>query len=268
MIDRLERTEHTVALPHLPAALAGLRVVQLTDLHRSRHTSDRLLRAAVAQCVAWRPDIILLTGDFVNHDPADIAPCMEILAPLAPRTTGGSIAPLGVYAVPGNHDRRAGLEQVQAGLAGLGITFLLNSSVRLDNGLALVGIDEDWHGTPDVELAFAGIPPDAPTLALAHNPGTADLMADRECLIFSGHTHGGQVNVPFLTAHVVRWIKAKHYRAGWYTVGRAQLYVNRGLGNADLPIRFRCRPEIALFTLSPSPPQPVASQPPTRGEGG
>ena len=78
----IETTEHTVAVPHLPPALQGLRVAHLTDFHRSRHTSDILLRQAVAAANAAHPDLILLTGDYVTNDPHDIAPCAHILAPL------------------------------------------------------------------------------------------------------------------------------------------------------------------------------------------
>ncbi len=241
----MQTTRHRVVMPHLPPALNGLRVAQLSDFHRSRLTSDAVIREAVACARRERPDLIVLTGDFVNDDPADIAPCMEMLAPLMQP----GIAPLGVYAVPGNHDVKAGLERIRQALEALGIVYLCNRNHRLANGLWLVGLDEDWYGTPDVNAAFADVPPDAPVLVLAHNPGEADLVADRECIVFSGHTHGGQVRVPILTARALKWIKAKHYRAGWYTTGKAQLYVNRGIGNADVPFRFLCPPEVAFFTL-------------------
>ena len=236
---------HTVRVPNLPKELAGLRVAQLTDLHRGRLTSDDLIRRAVAHVCAWRPDLILLTGDFVDSDPADIGPCMRLIAPL-------TAACQAVYAVPGNHDAKAGLEQVQTALRGEGIVFLKNQNVRLAYGLWIVGLDEDYHGRPDIAQAFAGMEPNAPALVMAHNPGEADLLTCRACVIFSGHTHGGQINVPFFTARQLRRIKAKNYRAGWYDVGQARLYVNRGVGNTEVPFRFRCPPEAALFILQPA----------------
>ena len=241
----MQTTRHRVILPHLPPHLNGLRVAQLSDFHRSRLTSDALIAKAVARVVQEAPDLIVLTGDFVNSDPADIEPCMNLLAPLV----NSGIAPLGVYAVHGNHDVKAGLEPIQQALEASGIDYLRNQSRLLANGVWVVGLDEDWYGTPDVEAAFAGIPHDAPIIVLAHNPGEADLVADRACVAFSGHTHGGQIRLPLLTNRVVKWIKAKHYRAGWYTTGKAQLYVNRGIGNADVPFRFLCPPEVAFFTL-------------------
>ena len=276
MIARIDRAEHTVRVAGLPDSLAGLRVAHLTDLHRGRLTPDSLLQAAVALVRAWQPDLVLLTGDFVGGEPEDLAPCINILTPLMEKievkrtetegiekdtadpaaaiNTAQSLrpaVPCGVYAVAGNHDVNAGLERVRSALEAAGIVFLRNSNVRLSNGLWLAGLDEDLYGSPDAVRAFAGIPNDAPTLVLAHNPAQAELVADRRCVVFSGHTHGGQIRLPFLTSMMLRRIKAKHYRAGWYEVGKARLYVNRGLGNADVPFRFRCPPEVALFTFLP-----------------
>ena len=241
----IQTTRHRVIVPHLPASLNGLRVAQLSDFHRSRLTPDGLIAESVARVARESPDLILLTGDFVNDDPADIAPCMKLLAPLIE----SSIASLGVYAVHGNHDVKADLAKLQQALEAGGIVYLCNQSRRLANGLWIVGLDEDWYGMPDVARAFADVPDDAPVLVLAHNPGEADLVANRACVVFSGHTHGGQIRLPLVTKHALKWIKAKHYRAGWYTTGKAQLYVNRGIGNADVPFRFLCPPEVTFFTL-------------------
>lgn len=239
----IERTEHVVAIPYLPETLRGLRVVQLTDLHRSRLTPDRLLRHAVALANAARPDLILITGDFVTEDPADILPCAQIVSALHAR--------LGVYAILGNHDYTADAPAMERALTHVGIHVLMNQSVRLEHGLWIVGLEDDRHGKPSVARAFSGISPDEPALVLIHNPGYAENVASRACIVFSGHTHGGQVRLPLLTAREVRRIGAKHYREGWYTLDRARLYVNRGLGRVGLPIRFLCRPEIAIFTLEP-----------------
>jgi predicted MPP superfamily phosphohydrolase len=237
----IECTEHRVAVPSLPPELRGLRIVQLTDLHRSKLTPDRRLRHAVALANSICPDLILLTGDFVTADSADIEPCGHILAPLE--------APLGRYAVLGNHDFTAGAPAVERMLTRLGIHVLTNESVKLENGLRLVGLEDDRHGKPDAVRAFRDVQEDEATLVLSHNPVGAELVAQHPCIVFSGHTHGGQIRLPVLTAQQVRRIGSKHYRAGWFTVGQARLYVNRGLGQVGLPLRFLCRPEISLFIL-------------------
>ena len=240
----IEQTEHTVAVPNLPETLRGLRVAHLTDLHRSRVTSDRLLRHAVALANAAQPDLTLLTGDYVTNDPADITPCAHIVAGLRAR--------LGVFAILGNHDYSTDGPAMEHALMLSGITVLLNRSVCLPNGLRLVGLDDDRDKRTDVARAFAQAQAEEPTLVMAHNPALVERVADRECVVFSGHTHGGQIRVPFLTARKIRGIGAKHYEAGWYTVGKAKLYVSRGLGQVSLPIRFRCRAELAFFTLVPA----------------
>jgi uncharacterized protein len=237
----IEFTRHRVKVPNLPPELRGLRIVQLTDLHRSRLTQDRRLRHAVAQANAACPDLILLTGDFVTSDPADIEPCGHILSPLR--------ASLGRFAVLGNHDFTAGAPAVERMLTRQGIRVLTNESVRLENGLRLVGLEDDRHGKPDPMRAFRDVRKDEPTLVMSHNPVGVELVSQHDCIVFSGHTHGGQIRIPVLTAQQVRRIGSKNYRAGWFTVGRARVYVNRGLGQVGLPLRFLCQPEISEFTL-------------------
>lgn len=242
----IQRTRHLTAVPALPETLRGLRVAHLTDLHRSHLTSDRLLRHAIALANAEHPDIVLLTGDFVTLDPEDIAPCARIVSGLHGR--------FGVYACLGNHDYSAGARQVERALTHVGVHVLVNRSVCVAGGLWIVGLDDDRYGKPDVLRAFDGIGVDEPALVLIHNPAYAENLASRSCVVFSGHTHGGQVRLPVLTARELRSIGAKHYCEGWYTVGNLRMYVNRGLGQVGLPIRFLCRPEVAFFTLLPPEP--------------
>ncbi len=237
----IQRTYHRVALPYLPETLRGLRVVQLSDLHRSRLTSDHLLRQAVALANAAEPDLIVVTGDFVTNEAADIAPCAHIVS--------GLCAPLGVYAVLGNHDYNTGAQAVERAMTHVGVKFLTNRNVRLDSGLWLSGLDDDRLGRPNVAQAFAGIGPHEPVLALIHNPVGAERLADRACIALCGHTHGGQIRLPILTAQQIRRIGSKRYRAGWFQFGKARFYVNRGLGKVGVPLRLFCRPEVAIFTL-------------------
>jgi predicted MPP superfamily phosphohydrolase len=240
----IEQTEHVVRLPNLPEALRGLRVVQLSDLHRSAMTPDPILHHAVALANAACPDLIVLTGDFVSADPKDIEPCGHIMAPLH--------APLGRYCVLGNHDYSTDGHRVERMLNRLGAEVLTNRAVKVKESLWIVGLDDDRYGHPDVHKAFRGGEENEPTIVRSHSPVGAELVSHRDCLVLSGHTHGGQVRLPILTAREVRRIGAKHYRAGWFKVGRAQLYVNRGLGRVGLPVRFLCRPEISIFTLQPA----------------
>ena len=237
-------TQEDLVFPNLPDAAHGLRIVHLTDLHRSHRTTDALLRHVVEHTNAARPDLVLLTGDYVTQDPADITPCAEILSHLKAR--------LGVYAVLGNHDYGTDGPAMSRALTDIGIHLLVNRSVRLENGLQLVGIDDDILGHPNLKEAFADIDPACPVIVLWHNPAAAEKITDRACVMLAGHTHGGQIRVPLVTAWKVRKIRAKHYLHGWFTLGKVRLYVNRGIGNVGLSFRFRSAPEIAVFTLAQS----------------
>lgn len=237
----IERTEHLVSLLRLPESAAGMRIAHLTDLHRSRLTSDVRLRAAVDLANEAEPDIIVLTGDYVTRNKTDIKPCAEILAGLRAKT--------GIFAVLGNHDYSADAGEVERALGRVGIQLLLNRSETLKNGLHIVGLDEDRVERTDVAAAFEGIDNDELTITLAHNPALIEQVSDRNTLVLSGHTHGGQLQLPWVTSWAIRKIGAKHYHSGWYSLDKAKLYVNRGLGQVGVPFRFRSRPEVALFNL-------------------
>lgn len=238
----IELTQHTLPLPYLPAELDGIRVIQISDLHRSRYTSDERLKRAIRIANGACPDLILLTGDYVTDDPADIDPCGHILSEL--------LSPMGIYAVLGNHDVTADSSGVERMLHRLDITVLTNRNIKLTQGLWIAGLEDDRHGQPDISRALHGAPDNSPLILLTHNPKNAELASHKECLALSGHTHGGQIRLPFITAREVQRIGAGSYRAGWYTIGKVKLYVNRGLGQVGLPLRFLCRPEISLFTLT------------------
>jgi predicted MPP superfamily phosphohydrolase len=237
----IARTEHVLELPNLPPDWEGRRIVHLTDLHRSWRTSDALLRRAVQIANAADPDLIVLTGDYVTDDPRDIAPCGAILSELKARE--------GIYAILGNHDYGTDGPAMECALMRAGCTVLTNRSVRLKGGFWLVGIDDEILGRADISAAFEEVPADAYPLVLIHNPALAERFSERACTALAGHTHGGQVILPFVTTWKVRKIRAKHYRRGWFTVGKTRLYVNRGVGNVGVSFRFLTSPEVAVFTL-------------------
>ncbi|MCS6777472.1 MAG: metallophosphoesterase [Chloroherpetonaceae bacterium] len=238
-------TEQVLPVPYLPAALRGLRVAHLTDLHRCYLTPDPLLHEAVHRTVQLCPDLIVLTGDFVYRAPTDIEPCAEILSPLR--------ADLGVYAILGNHDYDAGAAAVVSALQRIGFQLLINRRAYLAPGLWIAGVDDDRAGRPDPAAAFDGVGTEEPVLTLIHNPRLVRRLPNRPMIALAGHTHGGQVILPWVTAWKLRQIGAECFRAGWYTVGNIRMYVNRGIGNAGVPFRLGAPPEIALFVLKPAP---------------
>lgn len=238
----IEVTRHTVVIPELDTRLEGLKIAQLTDLHRSGLTSDRLLRRSISLVQAGNPDIIVLTGDYVSNRASDIAPVARMLSALH--------APLGVFAVMGNHDHHTDAPGVARALTHVSIHVLQNQNVLIKESLRIVGLEDNRYHHMDIPRAFENTHLGETTLVLAHNPAQAEHLPELECIVLSGHTHGGQIHLPILTKRELRRIGAKHYRAGWYTIGSARVYVCRGLGNVGLPIRLFARPEVAVFTLT------------------
>ena len=237
----LDVTRHTVPLPGLPPELDGLTVAHLTDLHRGLVTPDAVLADAVVATNALRPDVVVLTGDFVQAHFRDAAPLARMLADLRPR--------LGMWGCLGNHDYFTDSNKVTSALAAGGVRMLRNAAGEIAPGLWAVGIEDTLRGKPDASAAMATVPADAAALFLTHNPVGVFACHDRPWLALAGHTHGGQICVPFLPTPRPPGMPGFPLLAGWGVFDQARLYVNRGVGMGMLPMRFRCRPEVALFTL-------------------
>lgn len=236
---RLERV--SLRFPNLPPELDGLRIGQLSDLHLGHRFSDVNTRWAVAQMVAEAPDLLALTGDLVSYT-RNIADLPGLLAPLR--------APLGIYAVPGNHDHWEGLPELVAALRPLGVEYLINTGRRLrwrGAEFTLAGVDDAWDGEMDMAAALALAPADGFNVLLCHMPDMADEAAQRGVdLQLSGHTHGGHMRLPWLGSFVLPrygW----RYPIGHHQIGRTQLYIARGVGG--IPLRLGCPPEATIITL-------------------
>ncbi len=247
----LEVTHTRVPLPGLPAALDGLRIALLSDMHLGQGTSRRLIRRACRKAMAAEPHVITLTGDFIQDNAPGFQQILENLAELS--------APLGIYAVPGNHDYRVGIETWQQQLAAYpSIVDLTNRAVvREVNGarLCIAGVDAFSRGHP----RFDALPPREEvdcTILLAHNPDQAEHLpaggADVD-LILSGHTHGGQVRLPMVGALRNPARHAAIYESGLYRRPQSHVYVSRGIGTVHIPMRFLCRPEVAILELTADP---------------
>jgi len=200
-------------------------------------------------------DLTVLTGDYVSHS-ANYAPsCAEALSPLAassgdspPRFggAGGSNA----LACLGNHDHWTDANAVAGALADAGLTVLRNAAREMANGLWVAAVDDVWERHADLDKALEGIPAHTTIVLLAHEPDYADEVAadGRVKLQLSGHSHGGQVRLPFVGPPLLPYLAHK-YPAGLYRVGGMWLYVNRGIGLIAPAVRINCRPEVTLLTL-------------------
>jgi predicted MPP superfamily phosphohydrolase len=235
----LERV--TLRVPALPPALDGLRIGHLTDSHLGFRYSEANLAWGIAQMQRERPDLIVFTGDIVTHHWA---------IPDVPRLLRGLEAPLGVYAVPGNHDHWEGLADLHAALTLANIPLLLNEHRHLSwNGgdLWLIGIDDVWDGRPSLRQALRGVPAHGFKLLLSHAPDIAESAAHAGIHVqLSGHTHGGHLRLPLLGPFTLPRY-GKRYVIGEYQVDGLTLYVSRGLGGA--PLRLLCPPEATIITL-------------------
>ncbi len=252
-------TVNRIKLPvrGLPAALAGTRIAQLSDFHCGAHIPAGFLENAIERADAEKPDLIALTGDFIDRGPRHAASAAKLFRHLK--------APLGVFAVLGNHDfsvhtargtrRHPGLDRVITdALSAEGVNVLRNRSVRVERegaGLIVAGVDDLWSGESDTKAAFGGACKGMPSVLLAHNPNTVDhLDGLRADLILSGHTHGGQINWPGL-GRLLLHKNTSLWSAGLYPVRGGHLYVNTGVG-FGWRLRFGVRPELAVFTLQPA----------------
>jgi predicted MPP superfamily phosphohydrolase len=247
-----------VSFPDLPRGLEGMRIVQLSDLHVGPHTSRRHLARIVDAVRSARPDLIALTGDQVDDYARDVEPLGGAL--------GGLSAPLGVVAIAGNHDVYAGWEPVRRGMERLGWRVLVNEAVPLERNGARVwlagtgdpagGRPGDSPVAPDVARTLAAVPPDAFTIALAHNPALWPQLADRGVgLTLSGHTHHGQLSIPRL-----RWSVASVFldlAMGAHRQGNSVLYINPGTNFWGIPFRIGALPEVTVVTLHRSAVVPV-----------
>jgi len=242
-----------------PALGSGrpLRIVQLSDLHVERLT--RRERDLAAQVAALQPDLIVLTGDYLNQeyvdDPASRAAGREVLAQLH--------APQGVYAVRGTVDSP---EVMAALFDGLDITVLNDETRRLslaEGDLYLVGVaDLQWTRGRQADAAALkrlaqGVPPGAYTLLLYHTPDLIEAASGAGInLYLAGHTHGGQIRLPLYGALVTLSAYGRRYQMGEYKVGPTTLYVSRGIGleGMQLPrVRFLCPPEVDIISLAANP---------------
>jgi predicted MPP superfamily phosphohydrolase len=247
-IHDYELTETEIFLRGLPAAFENFRVVQVSDVHHSALVPLAEVRRVAELAQAARPDMVVLTGDYTTARRRYIEPCAEALATLQ--------APAGVWAVLGNHDHHTDGELTRRALVRRGIGVLDNTHTEVTRGgdaLQLAGVDDWSWGYADWARALGKLDRRRPSLLLSHEPQVFDLPeVAGVSLILSGHTHGGQVSLPFIGAPA-RFLEEFKYLRGRYEHAGAQLYVSRGTGVVGLPIRLGARPEIAVLRLRRAP---------------
>lgn len=240
-----------VSLVSLPKAFNGYRIAQISDIHIGAWMNRERLANVVKQVLEQKPDLVVATGDFmfghfwddsVSKAASDF---IDVMKPLAEVHH--------VIAVLGNHDHWTNAERTREMLSLSGILELNNDILVLNSGdeqLFIAGVDDVMVGAHNLEAVLAKLPSDAHTILLAHEPDFADIAGQtgKFLLQLSGHSHGGQVVIPFSDPLVLPdW--GRKYPSGLYNVLGMWLYTNRGVGMTEPFVRFNCRPEITVFTL-------------------
>lgn len=242
---RVKVDRHEVRLSLGSKGPVKLRAVGLTDFHFDPLFEEEYLAEVVRRTNALKPDIVMLTGDYISHTSRRFEEFGKIV--------GGLEATCGVYACLGNHDHWHQPGRIQEILERQGIDVLVNRHTRVPcagGEVVLTGLQSVWGGAPNWAVASKGLHPDDRTLVLVHEPDYATYLGGEERIVFltSGHTHGGQIRLPGIGAlRLPSW--GKRYEAGFYNVKNIQLYVNRGIGTIQYHVRFMCPPEIACFDI-------------------
>jgi len=260
-LRNVEITRRIHRVRGLSQSLSGLRVVQLTDLHHGPWTSLSYLRRVVEQTNALKPDLVVLTGDYVHHSDIYIRPVVQLLGTLRAR--------VGVVATMGNHDWWEDGGMTAREFAGTSIRLIDNDRLFVTaertlerrvgasdqkHAMCIAGIGDLWEGDPDCDAALGGVSAAMPRLVLCHNPDTCEetcivKQAPRIDLMLSGHTHGGQVSLPGLGTPVTPSRYGQKYAAGLVQGPLCPVYISRGIGTTIIPMRFRVRPEITMIEL-------------------
>lgn len=272
----IDRQSYDVQINNLPPSWHDERVAVISDFQIGMWLDNiPTVRRTINQVVEEKPAAVIILGDFIYHGGPDASARIEEVAHLLQPLAASSIP---VYAVLGNHDysvvsstdpridEERAAKLVEA-LASLGVQVLQNSAVPMEppdgdeNNEApfyLVGLGAHMPGKDDPEAGFSAVPDNAARLVVMHNPSTfADIPAQQAPLAVAGHTHGGQMRIPFTPSwtwltfleedevHADGWIKNFGHPGN-------RLYVNRGIGFSKLPMRINCPPEITFFTLKQS----------------
>jgi hypothetical protein len=221
-----------------------IKIAQITDLHTNGLGRRELHVVRILD--QEKPDIILITGDSLSPWNPSYAEVQEVYERLH--------APLGVWFVRGNFENWKLVPHERTFYANAGVHLLLNAGALVRPDLWLAGVDDSFTGKPNPDAALAGAPPDAFKILMFHAPAYFDEVAGRVNLCLAGHTHGGQVRVPFMAP---LWMPKGcwPYVSGWYQSGNTKMYVSRGVGMSMLPIRFDCRPEVTFLTIHPETKQ-------------
>lgn len=241
-----------LVLDSLPAALDGITIAQLSDIHSGSFPDNKPMKEVLRILQELKPDIITITGDYVNFKPDELSVTFNELSQLS--------APLGVYGSLGNHDHYMTDFQhalLKNTISKTGIHLLVNDSVNIpvhNDFLNIAATDNTGFNQhfANIDKALSKCHSDTSTILLAHDPTfwDAEILSKKPIdLMLAGHTHGGQIGIQLAGLEMSPAQFVYKRWAGLYNEGHQYLYVNRGIGTVGPPIRIGINPEITLFTL-------------------
>jgi len=247
---RVVLRRETISIPGLGPGLQGLRIAHLSDFHCGAYMTQAGLNRIFDRVWAEQPDLIVMTGDFIDYHPVAIFQLSGALG-------GRRAPPLGLFAVLGNHDYVGhGGATIAKALERCGVRCLRNASVRVERngaGIWLSGVDDFSYGETDFAAALQSVDGAEPKILLCHSPDLAGHARDYGFdLMLSGHAHGGQIVLPIVGPSRVASTHGRRFIGGTVRVDSTVLHVSRGVGMAGLPIRIGCPAEFSLLTLTPA----------------
>jgi predicted MPP superfamily phosphohydrolase len=252
--NRLVVNEQQIKLPNFPKRLDGFKIVAIADIHGGSNAVDEeKIHYLVTLANQQQPDLIVLLGDFVSQQYFNRAK-LKMDSDVVAKNINGLKAKYGVYAALGNHDWWNNGAKIRKELEENGMKVIENDVSPIEvNGqtIWILGIPDFLTRQPIVlQMAMSGINKPGPIIAITHNPDVFAELPSNITLTLAGHTHGGQVNIPFIGSPIVPSNYGQRYAAGHIVENGRHLFVTTGVGTSVLPFRFRVPPEIAVLTLS------------------
>jgi uncharacterized protein len=247
MIERylVEINHYRIPIPRLPESFNGLRMVHLTDFHFGPLVSKAFIARVIGKVNRLSPDVVVCTGDYVQaRDPEEE---IDVVWPIVSKLR----AVHGVYSVLGNHDHWAGTDKSLEWLnrSGQNVRHTCKPIYKGKDRIVIGGAGDLWEDTLHIDRCFSTTDEGDCRILLTHNPDSVDTVFKTPLsLILSGHTHGGQVCIPFYGPPLLP-VRNKSYASGLIATNKGTLFVNKGIGWAIYPVRFNCLPEIAVLQL-------------------
>lgn len=243
--------EVPVRIRGLSPEFDGFTICQVTDVHHSPFVRLGYLERVVEKANSLKPDLTVLTGDYIDDAREYVAPAIKALS--------GLKAKRGLLSILGNHDHFTGKAHTVEAIRANGIPLLENSHSLIESSrgaLCVAGVKDYLEDFPDAKEALMGVDNDIPRILLSHHPDYAEHLPgdERVDLVVSGHTHGGQIRGPFSYAPVLPSEYGQKYSGGLVTLKNreTQVYVSRGVGVVMIPVRINCPPELTLIRLFPA----------------